>query len=141
MNNVIKLIRQNRDTEVTLGKMIFPNGKTFCTIELPWKDNQRSISCIPDGNYVLRKRDSAIVSRTSKQRYQKGWEVTDVPNRTFIMIHIGNTVKDFEGCIGVGTDYGVIGGHKGVINSRVAFDEFMEEMEAFDEWTLEIEWE
>ena len=117
-SNVITLKREYKPN-VTLGVMTFPDGTTLQTVELPWKENKTMISCIPEGTYVVKKRASAVVKRTSKGKYELGWEVTNVPNRTYIMVHIGNTVKDFNGCIGVGTARGVLHGLDGVVNSRV----------------------
>lgn len=68
-------------------------GKLICyTIELPWKRNERRISCIPEGNYFIRKRYSA--------KYQWLLELVDVPNRTYILIHPANNAqKELRGCI------------------------------------------
>ncbi|WP_439649416.1 DUF5675 family protein [Flavobacterium taihuense] len=39
------------------------NGTIVChAIELPWLENQQRVSCIPEGEYVLRKRFSPQVS-------------------------------------------------------------------------------
>ena len=69
------------------------NGSTICyTIELPWLKNQRRISCIPEGTYVLKKRFSN----------KFGWHLhlIDVPGREFILIHPGNDAKkELLGCI------------------------------------------
>ena len=69
------------------------DGKTICyTIELPWLKNQRKISCIPEGTYVLKKRFS--------QKF--GWHLhlIDVPGRQFILIHPANNAKkELLGCI------------------------------------------
>ena len=68
-------------------------GKLICyTIELPWKRNERGISCIPEGNYFIRKRNSA--------KYKWHLELVDVPNRTYILIHPANNAqKELRGCI------------------------------------------
>jgi hypothetical protein len=70
------------------------NGKQICrTIELPWRDNQRRISCIPEGQYKLRRRYSP----------RFGWHcfVELVPNRDAILIHsFNNALKESKGCIG-----------------------------------------
>ena len=53
-----------------------------------------------------------------------GYEVLllkDVPNRTFIEIHIGNSAKDFVGCMGVGTTHAP----DWISNSLVAFQALM----------------
>ena len=56
-NNInLLLIRDTLNDVSTMGKL-FLNGEEFCdTLELPWKQNQRSISCIPAGQYDARLR-------------------------------------------------------------------------------------
>jgi hypothetical protein len=137
MSNVIKLKRTYKPN-VTLGTFEYEDGTKICTVELPDKNNAPMISCIPEGTYVLKKRASPMVSRTSKGKYTIGWEVTGVKGRSYIMIHIGNTVKDFNGCIGVGTTHGRVNGAEGVLNSAVAFTKFMTKMEEHETWTLVI---
>ena len=137
MTNTILLERAYTDI-ATIGKMSFPDGKVFDTIELPWKGNARSISCIPEGTYKMSKRVSGVVQRTSRNKYQLGWEVVNVEGRTFIMVHIGNIVDNFEGCIGVGYGLGVVQGQWAILNSARAFDDFMEEMDKYDDWVLDI---
>lgn len=88
--------------ELILNRSYFPdgtNGKLECsgnlvchTIELPWKMNERKVSCIPEGRYSLRKRYSA--------KYKWHIEVVGVPNRSFILLHPANDAqKELEGCI------------------------------------------
>ena len=67
-------------------------GFNFVTLELPDKDNQRNISCIPAGRYKAKKRISP----------GKGYEVIefiDVPNRTYIQCHRGNYTSQLLGCV------------------------------------------
>ena len=64
------------------------------TVELPWKNNKPYISCIPSGVYKAFRRAS--------ERNGNVIELNDVPGRTFIQIHIGNTADDLSGCIAVG---------------------------------------
>ena len=68
-------------------------GKFICyTIELPWKNNEKRVSCIPVGKYFIRKRYSA--------KYKWHLELVDVPNRTYILIHPANNAqKELRGCI------------------------------------------
>jgi hypothetical protein len=69
------------------------NGKYICnTIELPWRDNQRSISCIPEGKYILRKRYT--------QKFKWHIEITNVPGRAGILFHPANhAAQELHGCI------------------------------------------
>jgi hypothetical protein len=62
------------------------------TIELPWLQNQRNISCIPEGRYELRKRFI--------KKFGLHLLVVDVPDRSWILIHPANDAKtQLKGCI------------------------------------------
>lgn len=137
MSSTITLERAYTDS-ATIGKMYMPSGIIFDTIELPWAHNEPEVSCIPEGSYTLNKRSSGIVNRTSRGKYTAGWEVANVEGRTYIMIHIGNTVSNFQGCIGIGEGLGVIDGNWAILQSSVSFDKFMREMETSDDWKLTI---
>jgi hypothetical protein len=88
-------------------------GKMICkTIELPWKMNQRKVSCIPEGKYFIRKRYS--------KKYQWHIEVVGVPNRTFILFHPANNAqRELLGCIGPVTKHSGPGLE---LMSRIAFN-------------------
>lgn len=70
------------------------NEQFICfTIELPWRDNKRNVSCIPEGQYELRPRYSP--------KFKNHLELQEVPNRSFILFHPANSaLKDLRGCIG-----------------------------------------
>lgn len=62
------------------------------TIELPWLQNQRSVSCIPEGRYELK-------MRTTAKRGQH-LLVLNVKGRDGILIHPANdAMKELHGCI------------------------------------------
>jgi len=61
----------------TIGKL-FINGESFCdTLENPYINNERNISCIPEGQYKVRLR----LPRESATRDYLHLLVQDVPNR------------------------------------------------------------
>ena len=92
------LIRNTFSKKSTIGEL-FLNGEKICdTLENPWQDNQRNISCIPEGVYPVRLR----LPRESGTRDYIHLLVKDVKDRDYILIHIGNTAKDTSGCILVG---------------------------------------
>ena len=92
------LIRDTFSENSVIGEL-FLNGKRMCdTLENPWLDNQRGISCIPEGEYKVRLR----LARESASRDYLHLLVQDVPNRDWILFHRGNTAKDTRGCILVG---------------------------------------
>lgn len=98
-NSVNLLLIRDTLNEVSTMGTLFLNGEEFChTLELPWKENKRSISCIPAGEYEARIR----LPRESGTRNYIHLLVKDVPNRSYILVHIGNTTKDTKGCILVG---------------------------------------
>ena len=68
-------------------------GQFICkTIELPWKLNEKGVSCIPEGEYFIAKRFST--------KFQWHLEVLDVPNRSLILFHPANNAQhELKGCI------------------------------------------
>jgi hypothetical protein len=68
-------------------------GQFICnTIELPWKENKKRVSCIPEGKYLLRKRYAP--------KFRWHLEVVGVRNRTFILFHpANNALLELNGCI------------------------------------------
>ena len=94
----ILIIRKTFTDKSIIGDL-FLNGEKICdTLELPYKDNKRSISSIPAGEYKTRLR----YARESASRDYLHILVKDVPNRDYILFHRGNTAEDSRGCILVG---------------------------------------
>ena len=87
---------------LVLTRTYFPegtNGKLECegrlicnTIELPWRNNERRVSCIPEGEYFIEKRYSL--------KFKWHLHVLDVENRSLILFHpANNALKELNGCI------------------------------------------
>ena len=88
------LIREYFATH-TLGIFTAIDGAGNCifqcqVLELPWNDNQRQISCIPEGEYPVKER------RTDK--FGRHYHIQDVPNRDAILQHGGNYTFQIRGC-------------------------------------------
>ena len=68
-------------------------GKLICnTIELPWKNNERRVSCIPEGEYFIEKRYSP--------KFKWHLHISGVENRSLILFHpANNALKELNGCI------------------------------------------
>jgi hypothetical protein len=95
----VLLIRTYHTDFVTIGQLFFRNKDKkidqVATLELPWKENQPNISCIPVGRYKVKK--------TYSPHFKKNrWEVQDVNGRSGIRIHIANYVSELKGCIAPG---------------------------------------
>ena len=114
------LIRDTFSDNSTIGEL-FINGERFCdTLENPWINNKKNVSCIPRGEYKVRLR----LARESATRDYLHLLVEDVENRSYILFHIGNTPKDTSGCILVG-----LGSQQDFVsNSRLAMDLVMKEI-------------
>lgn len=126
------LVRYAKLPERTLGRLTLrgdvQNLGRWWTVENPWLNNQVNVSCIPDGQYEMVRYDSPT--------FGPCWMVKDVPNRTYILIHVANTEADVRGCIGLGK--GVYPDLKGVSHSRDAIEEFHAATEGHDTMNLVI---
>lgn len=102
--------------DVTLGmlEILGVDHEPFYTLELPWKNNQSNISSIPSGTYkcLPHKYKGKFVS----------WHLQNVPGREAILIHVGNTVADIQGCILVGLSHGELNDHRAVLSSAKAIE-------------------
>lgn len=110
-------------TDVGTFGRLYLGGLTLWTCEDPWNENAVGRSCIPEGLYTI-----------APGRYNKGgydcYDVLDVPGRSSIKIHKGNSDEDTEGCILVGNLWPGWIGNKGlsVGDSAGAFRDFMATM-------------
>jgi len=103
----VEIERTEKSEHQTLGTLRIFDDKGFpfwqCkTLELPDKDNKQRVSCIPEGKYKVLKRESA--------KYGWHFHITGVPNRTLILIHSANFVRQLLGCIAVGLSHTDIDG-------------------------------
>ena len=106
-------------------------GFPFClTLEDPWAGNERGISCIPSGTYSAMRRNSP--------KFGQVWEILNVPGRSGIFIHWGNTAEDTTGCILVGKSFGLLSDKHAIMQSKQAFEELMSETAAYDTYSLTI---
>lgn len=101
-------------------------GSMVCECaELPDRDNQRGISCIPRGLYRV---DYLPVSASGK--YRDVYHVRDVPGRSGILIHRGNYVGDRSlglladswGCLLPCLRVGVLGNQRAGLGSSSALN-------------------
>ena len=125
------LTRQHSADDGTFGILRLAgedDGAQWYTCELPDRNNQPGISCIPPGTY----RALWLLSPVH------GWcyHLQAVPGRSEIEIHPANYCGDkalglkcdLRGCIALGTDLGVLEGQRALLNSRAALRAFHERM-------------
>lgn len=125
---VVNLYRLTRSDQGTRGKLYYDDFSCH-TLELPWRNNQRNISCVPPDIYKCTTRISPKFGLT--------YWLLEVPNRTYILIHSGNWAGDVNkgfkthvnGCILLGLSTGFLQGQWAVLNSRITVTKFMDIMD------------
>jgi hypothetical protein len=131
----LDVLRSVYGDKQTLGSFILldNNNPIFSgyTLELPWKNNEKRVSCIPVGEYL------AIRHKSPKH----GWSfwLQDVPERSEILVHKGNYYTDILGCLLIGKAVIDINGDGllDVTNSKNAVEKLMEMVEE-DQLTIFI---
>lgn len=101
MNSLILLRDLPENDRQTTGQLFVMDDNaqvlfSCYTLELPWRDNQNNISCIPEGTYPITPRRSA--------KYNDHLHILNVPNRSYILVHEANYVHELRGCIAVGKE-------------------------------------
>lgn len=118
------LTRLRQSNQGTEGFLTVPEIGFACfTLELPWRENRPSVSCIPAGIYPM-------TWRATDRRAT--YHIREVPNRTYILIHSGNYAGDVlkgfkthvEGCVLLGGRMGWLNGQRAVLVSRATVGEF-----------------
>ena len=112
----LQILRQEHSDKQTLGYLYIVDNEEILfscnTLELPWKDNQSNISCVPIGEYKC-------VLEYSNRFERDLWELKDVPNRSECKFHSANYFKQLNGCIALGDSIKDIDGdgYKDITNS------------------------
>lgn len=126
----IKLVRVAYSEHGTFGVLIENDIAFAVTLERPWKNNKRGISCIPAANYICQ--------RTDKATHKNVFEIMHVPNRSDILFHKGNIIDHSEGCILIGEQFGILRGIPAITHSGIGYNEFMEKLTNLNLFELEI---
>ena len=124
-----ELTRNRKDLYGIFGKFVSQDSKTgLVSLEHAFLQPDGSYApIIPPGMYLCERRLSP------KFGYDLFW-LQGVPGHTFVEIHKGNYNKDSEGCILLGTQ--IQSG--ALLESKIAFDKFMELMTGVNSFTLKV---
>lgn len=98
----------------TFGVLLLNDVPVATTCEDPWEDNTKGVSCIPEGTYKYQPHNGTL--------YKNVWVIEDVPNRSGILLHNGNTIKHTEGCVLLGNGFGMLKGLPSITNSMQTLD-------------------
>jgi hypothetical protein len=114
---VIELQRLYRDGWTD--GMIFIKGILLCrSIELRWANNERNISCVPEGVYPV-----AIIQHP---KFGECLQINGVKGRSGILVHVANDAqKELRGCIA--PVFSLSGNGKGQ-HSRLALNYIIENL-------------
>jgi|SRR3972149_2066779 len=115
---IFKLVRISLISDGTFGVLLDGDIPFALTVERPWLNNQRGVSCIPEGLYTCRRVDSPKFGNT--------FEVSNVADRSEILFHKGNIDDDSRGCIIIGEQFEFLGGKVAVLSSAKGFGEFLD---------------
>ena len=114
----LRLRRFTQTGDATVGELV-GLGKKVYTLEDPWRNNTRMVSCIPVGTYNVVPHgwepDSTV-------RFKRTYRLLNVPGRTAILIHAGNSHADTHGCILLGFGLTIDQGLTTLTESRAAVD-------------------
>jgi len=114
----LELIRLETSFEDGTFGILRVDKKIFCaTLEPADRDNKPSISCIPAGQYD--------VKRWQSPKFGATWQVRNVPSRDYILFHAGNIMENTEGCILLGQYIDKLRDDRAVKNSGDTFKKFM----------------
>lgn len=113
MITIVRAYHKDSTTGILTANWLGQKVDLFC-IELPWKNNQRRVSCIPEGNY-------RCFSHTSP-KFGRTFHIRDVPGRSEILIHVANKPSELLGCIAPGM---TASGNTAVNNSRNAMNKLI----------------
>lgn len=100
------------------------------TLEPRDEQNAPGISSIPAQQYWC--------ERYSSMRYPDTFLVRDVPGRELILFHAGNVVEDTAGCILLAECFGKLRGNRGILNSGVTFDRFLNRLDGVEVFHLTV---
>lgn len=113
--------------DCSLGTVILPSGKAIKSIERPWLQNKRNVSCYPEGQYLAK-----WLERSVSGKYKRVWHVQNVPNRSGILWHTGNLVRHSLGCTLPGLKHGFLYGLPAVLSSGAGLNLMRRELEGQD---------
>lgn len=130
--NPIFMILRTAKLEDGVFGVIHCDGIPFAlTAELPWKQNQARISCIPSGVYTCK--------RVNSPKFGETFEVMEVEGRDHILFHKGNIpINDSLGCILLGEQFEPVEGKTAIQQSGKAVQEFMAKTKGLNEFKLYI---
>ena len=127
---VVDVVRLEQGEQGTLGVVRLDGRCCWLSLEPPDRGNRPNVSSIPAGEY----RCGPVAS----PRFGETYAVLDVPGRSHILFHAGNTAADTEGCILLGRRFGSVEGRRAVLESRPGLAGFLRSLAGGEGFRLRI---
>lgn len=124
----VKLLRVCSRPDYTAGVILVDDKPVCVSLERPWLENQRRVSCIPAGEYEMNLKHVSPKNGAC-------FSIEDVPDRDHIQMHSANRIKDIIGCVAPGLQYGELMGEFAVLRSRLAMNAIRDCFPGHQEWT------
>ncbi|MEA2065883.1 MAG: DUF5675 family protein [Thermotogota bacterium] len=127
----VRLIRLEENFQYGTFGVLLIDSEVFCaTLEPADIENQRNVSSIPAQQYLCQRYSSA--------KYPDTFQITNVPNRSYVLFHAGNISAHTAGCVILAQYFGKLKGDRAVLNSGITFKSFMNIMTGVNEFHLTI---
>lgn len=125
---LVEIIRTKYRNDGTFGTLYIDDWPVCVTLELPWKNNEPQVSCIP----TLQ----TVAHRVESPKFGNTFEIV-VPDRTHILFHGANKIQDLLGCVGLAEFYHNFDGQAGVANpykgaAMIEFHQLTKSVDKFD---------
>lgn len=123
-NVLVQRIRQGKQSTLS---HVYIDGEFVCyALEDAIRDVKiKGETAIPAGNYSLVLNTYGAMNARYKRRFpdlhQGMIEIKEIPNYSYVYIHIGNNIGDTSGCILVGNSYELIDGDYELRKSKKAY--------------------
>ncbi len=135
---IVEIIRLEENYDHGTFGVMKINKEVFCwTLEPRDEENAQNISSIPVQQYVC-KRVKTGLSSVLRLGLDETFAICDVPGRTDVRFHPGNTDNHTLACILMGETLGKLRGDRAILNSGKTFLRFMNVLEGYDEFHLTI---
>jgi len=127
----VKIFRVEDGAQGTFGVLTIDDRAICVTLERPWLNNAKGLSCIPLGSYHC--------SRYRSKKFGNTFVVEDVLGRSGILFHSGNRATDSKGCIILARKFHTFSPNdRGVMESKEAMASFLDEMKGEKNFALHI---
>lgn len=129
----LTLIRTQQGKESTLSELYLDGEFVGYGLEDAVRENKiKGSTAIPSGKYRLGFNTYGAMNARYRKRFpelHRGMiEILDIPNFSYVYIHIGNNIGDTSGCVLVGNKMALLDGDYEIYQSQSAYVKLYEKL-------------